>query len=217
MGEDPWRIFCCGSPGLDDLRKTPAPRAKIHEAFPTLHARRHALVILHPQTTDVAAERRTAEILLRSVVASGVDKIVIIYPNNDPGSDGIAQAWENLEPDDRFVIRRDVPRPLFLGLLRDAAFLAGNSSSGIIEAASFGTPVVDIGHRQAGRECGPNVIHVNAVERQIRQALGRIWNAGDPIRFTSDNVYGAGGAGRRIAAHLAGIGIPRFRRKLICY
>src|SRR5260221_11439400 len=101
--------------------------------------------------------------------------MLIVYPNNEPGAAGIMRCWESSEPEPctgRFRVRRDLPRGVFLALLRDAAVLLGNSSSGIIEAASFGTPVIDVGPRQAGREHGINVTHVPysqpAIERQLR-------------------------------------------------
>src|SRR5206468_4974323 len=123
-------------------------------------------------------------------------EVVIIHPNNDPGGGGIVRAWDDLARDARFVIRRDLLRPIFLGLMRDAAVLVGNSSSGIIEAASFGTPVVDIGPRQRGRERGANVRNVSFRPAEIRGALGRIWNNGRPRRCRAGNVYGGDGAGR---------------------
>jgi GDP/UDP-N,N'-diacetylbacillosamine 2-epimerase (hydrolysing) len=180
---------------------------------------RSALVLLHPQTPDVLEERRCAELLLRCVESIGFDRIVIVYPNNDPGSDGIAACWDALREHGRLVLRRDLPRPLFLGLLRESALLAGNSSSGIIEAASFGTPVVDIGHRQSGRERGRNVFHADAEEEAIVRQLRRVWNGGNPIRFAGKNLYdgGRGGAGRKIAAALARIELARFKRKIIAY
>src|SRR5436305_209551 len=76
-----------------------------------------------------------------------------------------------------------VPRSEFLGLTRDAVVLVGNSSSGIIEAASFGTPVVDIGTRQLGRERGANVRNVPLIAARIERELRRSWNGGKPMRF----------------------------------
>jgi UDP-N-acetylglucosamine 2-epimerase len=102
--------------------------------------------------------------------------------------------------------------------MRDAAVLVGNSSSGIIEAASFGTPVVDIGPRQTGRERSANVTHVPAQAKAIRAALGSIWRNGRPRRLPVKNVYGGGGAGKRIAAELARLSVDRrLLRKLIAY
>ena len=115
-------------------------------------------------------------------------------------------------------IHRNLNRAQFLGLLRHAAVLVGNSSSGIIEAASFGTPVVDIGPRQAGRERSPNVTNVPFRPAAIRMALQLVWNSGRPRRCRAANVYGGDGAGRRIAHALARLPLDdRLRRKLIAY
>lgn len=115
------------------------------------------------------------------------------------------------------MLRRNLPRQLFLGLLRDAAVLVGNSSSGIIESASFGTPVIDIGDRQTGRERGPNVMHIQWSKNRLRTALQKAWNDGHPIRFPARNPYGTGGAGKKIANELAKLDLSRFQRKLIVY
>ena len=113
---------------------------------------------------------------------------------------------------------RDLPRADFLGLLRDAAVLVGNSSSGIIEAASFGTSVIDIGDRQEGRERGPNVKNVPFKIEAMRKVIGAVWKNGVPIRHTHRNVYGAGATGKKIANVLSTVAInERLLRKLIAY
>jgi UDP-N-acetylglucosamine 2-epimerase len=115
-------------------------------------------------------------------------------------------------------VRANIRRDVFLGLLRDCAVLVGNSSAGIIEAASFGTPVVDIGPRQAGREHGRNVAHVPYQAAAIREAIAAFWRAGRPVRFTGRNPFGGAGAGRRIAQTLASLKIDQhLLRKLIAY
>jgi UDP-N-acetylglucosamine 2-epimerase len=102
--------------------------------------------------------------------------------------------------------------------MRDAAVLVGNSSSGIIEAASFNTPVLDIGPRQTGRQHSPNLTHVEYSSPAIVRALQTIWNDGRPRRARGTNVYGGGRAGERIAGHLARLTLnDRLRRKLIAY
>ena len=101
---------------------------------------------------------------------------------------------------------------------QDAALLAGNSSSGIIEAASFGTPVIDVGPRQRGRERGGNVVSVPFEESRIARAIRDVWNNGRPRRSRAGNIYGGAGAGRRIAAVLAKVPLDaRTLRKLIAY
>lgn len=217
LGEDDWRIVVAGSPGIDGITDAAAAYEQMLLQFPTLRRRRFALLVMHPTEADDSAERRRAEQALAAVLAGGIERVCIVYPNNDPGSRGIIAAWEGVR-DDRVIIRRDVPRPLFLALMRDAAVMVGNSSSGIIEAASFGTPVIDIGPRQLGRQRSGNVRQVADAPAEIEQAVRSVWNDGRPARWRGKNVYGQGGAGRIIADHLAGLAInDDLRRKIIAY
>jgi len=96
--------------------------------------------------------------------------------------------------------------------------LVGNSSSGIIEAASFGTPGINVGSRQQGRERSGNVTDVPYGQAAIRRAVARVWNGGRPRRWRGRNAYGGDGAGRRIADILGRLDLnDRLRRKLIRY
>ena len=195
LGEDRWRIHCCGSPGIDGIDEAAVSQRETRKVIEGACA----LLVLHPVDADPAVEKRRAKSVLRAIEKSAISRAVIVYPNNDPGSTGIIEAWQKADSS-RYVIFKDLPRASFLGLMRDAAVLVGNSSSGIIEAASFGTPVVDIGPRQLGREHGDNVVHVGYAEDEIRRALNQVWNNGHPIRFTSDNLYGGGRAENVIIA-----------------
>ncbi|HEX4125395.1 MAG TPA: UDP-N-acetylglucosamine 2-epimerase [Tepidisphaeraceae bacterium] len=214
LGEDPRRIVRTGAPGLDGMLAAAAQPAEVVAAFPMLRPREFALLALHPATTDPKTERKSARTILAAARKTW-RQVVVIYPNNDPGSAGIAAEWDARYGRDVGVIFcRDLPRAMFLGLLRDAAALIGNSSAGIIEAASVGTPVLDIGPRQTGRERSGNVRHVEMNAAKIAIAVERISRA---RRWRCGNVYIAGGAGRRIAAALAGADLEGLRRKLIAY
>jgi GDP/UDP-N,N'-diacetylbacillosamine 2-epimerase (hydrolysing) len=218
MGEDRWRIHRVGSPGIDDIAQTAAPPSRIRAEFPGLTARRFALVVLHPMDADESIELRRAKMVSGALRSSGTERIVVIYPNNDPGAGGIIRHWQSLGNDGRFIIRRDIPRPMFLGLLRDAAFLVGNSSSGIIEAASFRTPVIDIGPRQLGRERCEDVRNVPYRRSSIASAVRQIWKAGRPSRGKHANIYGSGHAGAKIVQTLRRTRIdPQLLRKIISY
>lgn len=218
LGEDRWRIHRAGSPGIDGITRDAAPRAQIDAAIGNLRPHRYALLLLHPVDASADVEYARAQIIARTVAAIPFERVVVVYPNNDPGSGGILRAWEGLRGDPRFICRPDVPRSIFLGLLRDAGVLVGNSSSGIIEAASFRTPVVDIGPRQEGRERGDNVINVPYRAGAIRAALERIWNRGTPRRSPSGNPYGGTGTAARIAHTLATLrATDRLMHKLIAY
>lgn len=210
LGEDRWRVHRVGAPGIDGIPSL-APKQRVGGGF--------ALLTLHPVDQDARLEHRRAGLVLRAVKSFGFDRIMIVYPNNDPGSDGIARRWDEAPPhDERVVTHKNLSRPQFLGLLRDAAVLVGNSSSGIIEAASFGTPVIDVGPRQKGRDRSENVTNVPYNQVAIGRALARIWNNGRPKRFPRRNVYGGSGAGQKIATILARLPLnDRLRRKLISY
>jgi GDP/UDP-N,N'-diacetylbacillosamine 2-epimerase (hydrolysing) len=210
MGEERSRVHRVGSPGIDGIHQA-AGKSR-------LKARAFALLVLHPVDADEGLEFERAGLVLRGLLQSGIPQIVIIYPNNDPGSGGIIRCWESVSADPRLIIHRDVSRPLFLGLLRDAALLAGNSSAGIIEAASFGTPVVDVGPRQQGRQRCEDVRSVPYRQSAVAAAARGIWNSGKPLRAKGRNPYAAGQTGAKIARILSSTRLdPGFVRKLIAY
>ena len=215
MGEDRSRIHRCGSPGIDNIKTAATRPGDLQDRY-GVERGQFALLLLHPTEADESEEQQRAERILAALRSAGLRKIVTIAPNNDPGSAGILRCWQSHAAKHSFY--RDVPRADFLGLLRDAALLIGNSSSGIIEAASFGTPVIDVGDRQKGRERGPNVQNVSFNANDLRQAIAIVWRGGRPGRFPARNIYGGQGAGRKIAGGLAGIVLDdRLRRKLISY
>ena len=82
-----------------------------------------------------------------------------IGPNNDPGHRGILAAYAE-ENSGNFQLEMSLQQELFWGSLMLGGLLVGNSSAGIIEAATFGCPVINIGDRQSGRERNANVIDV---------------------------------------------------------
>jgi UDP-hydrolysing UDP-N-acetyl-D-glucosamine 2-epimerase len=217
LGEDRWRIHVVGSPGIEGIRQAAAPAADVRR-LTGVPARRFALLVLHPVDADERVEHTRATGVLGGVSVAGFDRVVVICPNNDPGSAGIIRCWEQQATSSRYILRRDVPRPIFLGLLRDAAVLVGNSSSGIIEAASFGTPVIDLGPRQRGRERCENVRHVPYGKAAVYRAAAAVWNGGRPKRCRSLNIYGGGKTGLKIARILSKLNIDeRLRHKLIAY
>jgi len=135
--------------------------------------------------------------ILRVVQRAGLAGVVI-YPNSDPGHEGILRAIREIETKSGWRVFRSLIREDYLRLTAHAAVLVGNSSSGIIESASLGVNVVNVGFRQKGRlRCGPGVIDCaessTAVARAIRRALAR------PRPSPGRSVYGRGQASQHIA------------------
>lgn len=210
MGEDRWRIRVAGAPGIDNIRTDAADSRTFLDAI-EVAGRDFVLMLLHPTDANERAEYLRTRRLIAATRAGFEGPIVALLPNNDPGAGGIAGA---LASSREVKLVTHAERPAFLGLLRDCRALIGNSSSGIIEAGAFGTPVLDVGPRQAGRERGPNVLH--AEDDELPKAIARVLRQKrTPPRL---HPYGGGGAGRRIASVLASVPLDaRLRRKLIRY
>lgn len=200
MGEEPARIHVTGAPGVDALAETAqmSRPACLQELGLASHVR-FVLAVFHPVVQQAGLAGGQTRALLEALARVG-QPVVWLDPNADAGSLDILQAMDvvALPPGSRRFAH--LPRPLFLSALQHCEALVGNSSVGIIEAASFGTPVVNIGDRQRLRERNTNVVDVpadgGAIEVAVRDALGR-------GRQACDNVWGDGRAGERIAAVLA--------------
>jgi len=182
MGEEPWRVVVCGALGLDNLTDTPALAAAELEArigLPLTPA--PLLVTFHPETRDAMPVAEQAGALLEALDAAGLP-VVFTAPNADAGGREIRRLIETYvaaHPAARLV--DSLGTPGYFALMGKAAAMVGNSSSGIIEAASFGLPVVNIGERQQGRPRAANVIDVprqaDAILAGIRKATSKAFRA----------------------------------------
>ncbi len=204
MGEDPWRVFVVGAPGLDDLPASfAAGRDEVARQLGIGAGRPWALVLFHPVVQQAEqAGAQTAALLqgLRDAGAGRDFDVLWLAPNADAGSAAVLRQLDALPGG--WQLRAHLPRDLYLQALRHALVLVGNSSSGIIEAASFGTPVVNVGQRQQLRERNPGTLDVDAHAQSIAAALRSA--CGQP-RAAAHNVYGDGRSAARIAARLAAL------------
>jgi UDP-hydrolysing UDP-N-acetyl-D-glucosamine 2-epimerase len=182
MGEEPWRVVVCGALGLDNLNDTPPLTAAELEArigMPLTPA--PLLVTFHPETRDAIPAAEQAGALLKALDAAGLP-VVFTAPNADAGGREIRRLIEKYvaaHPAARLV--DSLGTPGYFALMGKAAAMVGNSSSGIIEAASFKLPVVNIGDRQQGRPRAANIIDVprqaEAILAGIRQATSDAFRA----------------------------------------
>jgi len=200
MGEEPWRVHRAGAPSLDHLRRStllarPALEARLGIALqaPAI------LVAYHPVTIlkDTTAE---ADALFRAL-AQAPGQLLFAYPNADAGSHALIERAKTLaatRPHTHIFINLD---PIaYWSLLGQVDALVGNSSSGIMEAASFALPTVNVGLRQQGRERARNLIDAPAETAAILRALYQVL---DPEFRNSlrgmENPYGDGTAAETIA------------------
>ena len=205
MGEEPWRITVCGAPALDAIRdfqpmdtKTLASRIGMSLDSAPL------LVTYHPATlADMPPERQIAEVLKSLSAWNG--PIIFTGVNSDTGNLHLREAIHNFaarNPNARCI--ENLGTEAYFTLMSFAAAMVGNSSSGLIEAPSFGLPVVNIGPRQQGRLRAGNVIDAPCEASAIATAIHRAPNSD----FRSSlrglvNPYGDGLASERIVGRLA--------------
>lgn len=204
MGEEPWRVQVTGSPGLDQLRTISyLDRAQLEKLVGLKLDPAPLLITLHSETLDYQHSGHHARELL-AALARLEQPIVFTAPNADTGAQAIRQEIE------RFVQRHSNARLLaslgtqaYFSLMKLAAAMAGNSSSGLTEAPSFELPVVDIGDRQKGRLRAGNVVQAkserSAIEAALQQALSPGFRKG--LRDLT-NPYGDGHAAERIGKAL---------------
>ncbi len=214
MGEEPWRILVGGAPGLDALARTvPATPDELRRRFGIDLDPPPLLVTLHPETLADLPPEAQAAVLVEALTAAD-RPCVLTGGNADPGGgviDRTLSAFAEHRPDAWRVDH--LGTAAYVALMTHATAMVGNSSSGIIEAASFGLPVINIGDRQTGRPRGANVLDVpfdvDAIATAISQAADPAFR--DALE-SLENPYGDGHAGARIAARLADL--PPRRRLL---
>lgn len=217
LGERPRNVYRVGAPGLDAIRQARLPRQSALAAEHGWKPKGYVLFVMHPVSTTPDAAAREMTEALEGALSAGLP-VIALYPNADAGGRRMLSALRRFRR--RVVAVPSLSHAEFLALLRDAAALVGNSSSGIIEAPTFHVPVVNVGPRQAGRERASNVVDARPARSDVARALrfaleDRRFRARLP-RLRSP--YGDGRAARRIVDVLARVDLgPDLRRKRLTY
>lgn len=207
MGEDPRRVFAFGSPLVDGIKTLqPLSRSEIQAALGAALEERFFVVAYHPVTLEQRTEETQMKELIHALGEFKDHQAIFIMPNADPGGRAIAQIISAyIQGHPKSKSRTNLSRPVYLNLLRFAAVIIGNSSSGITEAPSFGLPAVNIGDRQLGMPKAANVIDClpacDAIVMAIQKALDPSFRK--QLSATADNPFGDGHASERIVDVLA--------------
>jgi UDP-N-acetylglucosamine 2-epimerase (hydrolysing) len=173
MGEIKESIFTIGSPDIDIMFSNELPELEIVKKYYGIPFDNFAIIMFHPVTTEAT---EISEYVQNFVAALLTDthNYVVIYPNNDLGSNAIIQAFEQLNDNFRFRIFPSLRFEYFLTLLKNAQFIIGNSSAGIREAPYYGIPIINIGTRQQNRAVHANIINVDYDKESVLAALKNI-------------------------------------------
>ena len=220
MGERPERISLMGAPGIDEIRG--------FSADPTLRARMGiatdeplTTVLFHPVVQDATQAGDQAGLLIETLLRVRAGRLVVLAPNSDAGSAGIGQSYRAVRDRlagsaeaDRFIWLTHLPRADYLSLVATSDLLIGNSSSGVIEAASLQTPAVNLGDRQTARERNDSTFDCTITAEGITAAIA----SAEAYRGGFENVYDQGGCANRIAATIRALPLsPDILKKSFAY
>ena len=210
MGEEPWRVHHAGAPSLDHLqrsklidRATLESRLSLKLKPPTILAAWHPVTILRDTNAEADA--------LFVALAETPGQLIFVYPNADAGSHALIERTRSLaanRADTHIYVNLDAVT--YWSLLGQVDAMIGNSSSGIMEAASFALPVVNVGMRQQGRERARNIIDVPANTAAITAALKRALALAFRRKLSGmPNPYGNGTAAKTITRVLTTVSLDK--------
>ena len=207
MGEEPWRVTVSGAPALDHLRAMAfLSREALEQRYGLDLSAPPILATFHPVTLEREEAGWQAEVLFECLRETG-RPVIVTLPNADPGARAAKEAMDRFVQTHRLARRLDnLGTQAYFSLMRFAAAMAGNSSSGLIEAPSFELPVVNVGTRQEGRTRARNVIDVGFNRDEIRAGLSRALSAEFRAGLAGLlNPYGDGRAAERIVERLKSV------------
>lgn len=202
-GEQDFRVFNVGAPQLDEfISGLVTPKEELLNKYEITGG--YILFVQHSVTEQFDKAYEQIATTLKAIKTLGA-KTIAICPNSDAGSSLVNSAIDDNSSSNVHVYR-NVPREDYAGLMKHAECIVGNSSSGLLEAPSFGLPAVNIGRRQEGRMQGANVINCNHDEDEIKLAIEIARSAAFKSKIRGMlNPYGDGKSSQRIVSILKDI------------
>jgi UDP-N-acetylglucosamine 2-epimerase (hydrolysing) len=174
LGEIDKNIYPIGSPDVDSLFSPDLPSLDEVKNWYGIPFEKYSILLYHPVTTEVHDVERQIHELVNAVVDSEKN-YVVIYPNNDSGSERIINEYGRIEKNTlSFKVYPSMRFDYFLTLLKNAEFIIGNSSSALMEAPYYGVPAINIGTRQANRANLPSVINCFSEFAAIKNAIASV-------------------------------------------
>lgn len=174
LGEINGNIYPIGSPDVDSLFSPDLPDLDEVKSWYGIPFEEYSILMYHPVTTEVDDVGRQIHELVNAVVDSGKN-YVVIYPNNDSGSEKIINEYQRIDTNTlHFKVYPSMRFDYFLTLLKNSQFIIGNSSSALMEAPYYGVPAINIGSRQSNRANLPSVINCAADYSAVSAALASV-------------------------------------------
>lgn len=189
LGEEANRIHIIGSPDIDIMMSDQLPTLEEAKERYNIPFDVYGILMYHPVTTEYETIGEHIQAVVDAVIASN-RKYIVVYPNNDLGSEVILNEYKRFEGNPNFRIFPSLRFEHFLTILKNADFIIGNSSAGIRESGIYGIPAIDIGTRQSGRYSNAKETNLQHVEENRQDILNVIQGIHD-YRSTS-HAFGNG-------------------------
>jgi UDP-N-acetylglucosamine 2-epimerase (hydrolysing) len=188
LGEDSESVVVIGSPDVDVMLSDDLPTLEDSLSRYEIPFSSYGIAILHPVTTQLENQKRNADNFVEALLATGRPHI-IIYPNNDQGSNIIFEAYKRIDNEKSFKLFPSLRFEHFLTLLKNAEYIIGNSSAGIHEAPIYGVPTINIGDRQFNRLTHYSIFNT---EFNVDSIVEAIQVAANSKPFVKSDHYGDG-------------------------
>ena len=205
MGEAPEHVIVSGAPALDNIAAVPRlSRAELAAQFGLPETSDFALITYHPVTLDLDATSKEIAALFSVIKDIGLSCVFTAANADTAGRALNAKIEDFVEQTPGQMLIGHMGARGYYSAMEHAAMMIGNSSSGILEAASFGLPVINIGDRQKGRETSPNVIQAVGTTSDLKSAITRALSSEfKAICAAKENFYGDGHAAEKIVTAVA--------------
>ncbi len=209
MGEEPFRVHNVGGLGDENIRNLqPMPKAELEKSIGFTLQEPFVLVTFHPETVQESENARSSkqqmQALLKAFDQFPNRTLLFTKANADAGGDAINEMIDTYcaSRENAFAVP-SLGLVRYLSAMQYCNVVVGNSSSGVVETPTFGKPTVDIGNRQAGRHRSANIIHCEASEADIANALQTALSAAfAETAKTAVSIYNGGNTSERIVAIL---------------
>jgi len=170
LGESKEAVFDIGSPDMDVMFSDTLPSLFDVKKHYEIEFDKYGIVMYHPVTTEYEITDINAKKFVNALIKDQ-NNYVVIYPNNDLGSNYILKEYRRFEQNKKFRIFPSIRFEYFLTLLKHSDFVIGNSSAGIREAPAYGIPSINIGSRQQKRAFAPSIINCNDDKNAILKSI----------------------------------------------
>lgn len=189
MGEINKNIFIIGSPDIDIMMSNKLPCIVDVKKHYNIKFDNYGIGILHSVTTDLMNFKNHVKIFV-NVIEKSKKNFILIYPNNDCGSNYIFKEYKRLEKIQNIRLLPSMRFEYYLSLLKKSNLIIGNSSSGIIEAPIFGIPTINVGNRQNKRSKLKTINNVDFIEKKLLKLIDRFFIK--KIKYPIQQEFGKG-------------------------